>query len=137
MRERSEGEANEAEVSAPPTGPVQQLWLRWRQSQRPDVREFLDRAGPLTPPQVAAALLLDQRERWLIGERLPAEYYLSLYPALRADLEYAVELIYGEFLLREERGEGPMLSEYVQRFPECAPRLRQQFEFHQALGATP
>src|SRR5439155_205926 len=133
MPEPSEEETCAAGPPAPRADPVQQLWLLWRQGQRADVRQFLDRAGPLTPPQVAAVLLVDQRERWLIGERLPAESYLPLYPTLRADLEYAIELIYGEFLLREELGEGPTLAEYLERFPEYATRLRQQLELHQAL----
>jgi hypothetical protein len=61
---------------------AQQLWQLWRQGGRPDVRLFLAAAGDLTPAQVAAVLLLDQRERWQIGERTPAEDYLRLYPHL-------------------------------------------------------
>src|SRR5439155_18350856 len=137
MPEPSEEETCAAGPPAPRADPVQQLWLLWRQGQRADVRQFLDRAGPLTPPQVAAVLLVDQRERWLIGERLPAESYLPLYPTLQTDLEYAVELIYGEFLLRQELGEGPRLAEYLERFPQYAPRLRQQLELHQALESIP
>src|SRR5262249_9618763 len=65
------------------------------------------------------------------------ELYLAPYPALQADTERAVELICGEYLLREERGEAPALTEYQQRFPPYADRLRQQIEFHQALkGST-
>ena len=125
MSESSAPEARAAESPDTRADPAQQLWLLWRQGQRADVRDFLDRAGPLTPPQVAAVLLVDQRERWLSGERLPAEDYLPWYPTLRADLEYAVELIYGEFLLREELGEGPTPAEYLGRFPQYASRLRQ------------
>src|SRR6266852_3347836 len=117
MPELSEHETSPAGSPAPGADPVQQLWLLWRQGQRADVQQYLHRAGPLTPPQVAAVLLVDQRERWLIGERLPAESYLPLYPALQADLEYGVELIYGEYLLREEQGEAPTLAEYLERFP--------------------
>src|SRR5438132_10852904 len=137
MPELSAEETSAAGPPAPRADPVQQLWLLWRQGQRVDVQRYLNQAGPLTPPQVAAVLLVDQRERWLIGERLPAESYLPLYPALQADLEYAIELIYGEFLLREELGEGPTLAEYLERFPQYAPRLRQQLELHQALDDAP
>jgi hypothetical protein len=121
MPEPSEEEASAAESPAPRADPVQQLWLLWRQGQRADVQQYLDQAGPLTPPQVAAVLLVDQRERWLIGERLRAESYLPLYPMLRADLEFTVELIYGEFLLREELGEGPTLDEDLERFLSGKP----------------
>src|SRR6266851_299731 len=137
MPELSEEETGAAGSPALRADPVQQLWLLWRQGQRADVQQYLNQAGPLTPPQVAAVLLVDQRERWLIGERLPAESYLPRYPTLQADLEYAIELIYGEFLLREELGEGPTLAEYLERFPQYALRLRQQLELHQALGDAP
>ena len=137
MPEPSPAAPPAAEQTVPRGDPVQQFWLLWRQGQRADVRQFLQEAGQLTPSQVAAVLLVDMREHWLIGERLPAEWYLSSYPTRQADLEFTVELIYGEFLLREELDEGPTLAEYLQRFPDYAPRLRQQFEFHQALEATP
>ena len=51
------------------------------------------------------------------GERVPAEAYLRLFPALESDPEGAVELAYGEFLLREQAGERPSLEEYQWRFP--------------------
>src|SRR5207237_4140507 len=137
MSELPEQETRAVALPAACADPAQAFWLLWRQGQRADVQQFLARAGPLTPAQVAAVLLVDQRERWLTGERLPAESYLPLYPTLRADLEYAVELIYGEFLLRQERGEGPTAAEYLERFPQYAARLRQQFELHQALERAP
>jgi hypothetical protein len=111
------------------------LRLRWEQGERPDVRQFLADAGSLSVPQLVAVLLLDQRQRWLIGERVQAETYLSWYPVLQVDLEGTAELIYGEYLLREELGEAPALEEYTARFPPCAERLRLQIEFHQALAS--
>jgi hypothetical protein len=36
---------------------------------------------------------------------VPAESYLERYPALRADLDAAGDLVYNEFLLREQLGE--------------------------------
>src|SRR5262249_46364053 len=38
-----------------------------------------------------------------------------------------------EFLLREEGGEEPSAHDYLQRFPDCASRLRQQLDLHRAL----
>src|SRR5438270_99155 len=80
--------------------------------------------------QVVAVLAVDQRERWQGGEPIPAEVYLQRYPALQADVEKALELVYGEFLFREEQGEKPTLEEYVQRFPQYADRLRLQWNLH-------
>src|SRR4051794_10107791 len=58
-------------------------------------------------------LCSDQVRRWRAGQRIPAEAYFSLYPAVRDEDEAAFELIYGEFLLREERGEPPPLEEFL------------------------
>src|SRR5262245_34391036 len=115
----------------PGADPVQRLWHLWRQGQRPDVRAFLAQTGDLDPACVLAVLRLDQRQRWQAGESVRAEAYLEAYPELQSDPEYAVELIYGEILLRESRGETSTLEEYTARFPQCAPRLRLQFEIHQ------
>jgi serine/threonine-protein kinase len=118
------------------TTPAQRLWHLWRQGQQPDLRAFLDDAGELTPADRAAVLLVDQRERWHVGERRPVEAYLELYPHLRDDFEYALELIYGEYLLREERGESADLGAYCGRFPAYAQRLKFQVDLHEALRAT-
>src|SRR5262245_59342518 len=76
------------------------LWL-WEQKKRPDLDALLAAAGPLSPDELAEVLRLDQRQRWERGERIPAEDYLARYPALGNSPEAALDLIYGEFLLRE------------------------------------
>jgi WD40 repeat protein/tRNA A-37 threonylcarbamoyl transferase component Bud32 len=110
-----------------------QLWQRWRQGERPDVGEFLAGLPDLGGTEMVAVLLVDQRERWQVGERVPAESYLRRFPALESASETVVELAYGEYLLREERGERPCLDEYLWRFPCHRDRLRLQVECHQAL----
>src|SRR5262249_52365095 len=76
----------------------------------------------------------DQRERWRRGKPVPAETYLQWCPALAEDTERALELIYGEYVLREELGQAPALADYVRRFPQHAERLRQQVELRRALA---
>jgi hypothetical protein len=87
--------------------PERRLAQLWQRGQRPDVWQFLADAGELPPEGVAEVLAVDQRERWLAGDRPPAETYLERCPALRANPEVALELVHGEFLLREELGEKP------------------------------
>ena len=113
--------------------PAQDLWLRWRRGERPAVGAFLAGLGGLSPTRLAATLRVDQRERWAIGERVPAAEYLREFPALRDDPEAAIEVIYGEFLLREELGEAPELGEYQRNHPEFAVHLAIQVELHRAL----
>src|SRR5439155_4709787 len=113
----SESTRGGAPAAVEPDERLQQLW---RQGQRPDLGQFLAAAGKLSPVEVLAVLLADQRCSWETGERLAAEKYLVLSPALHADLECTIQLLYGEFLLREELGEAPNLEEYVERFPAYA-----------------
>ncbi len=110
-----------------------QLWQRWRQGERVDVAEFLAGFACLGPTEMVAVLLIDQRERWQVGERIPTENYLRRYPGLAADAEAVVELAYGEFLVREENGEQPTLAEYQGRFPSHQERLGQQVDLHRVL----
>jgi WD40 repeat protein len=113
---------------------ARQLWTLWRRGQPPKVAEFLALAGSLTPVQTAAVLLVDQRERWQTGDRVSAETYLLEFPVVAADFEAAVEVVYGEFLLREEQHEELTPEDYLRRFPQFAKRLRMQIELHRAMG---
>jgi serine/threonine-protein kinase len=83
---------------------------------------------------LAVQLRAEQRQRWRAGERVPAESYLERYPALRADPDTAVDLVYNEFLLREQLGECPDPEEFFRRFPEYAAVLGLQIEMHRALA---
>ena len=57
-----------------------------------------------------------------------------MHPTIRDEGEAAFELIYGEFLLREELGERPSLGEFRWRFPRFAERLQRQLDLHDVLG---
>jgi WD40 repeat protein/serine/threonine protein kinase len=79
------------------------------------------------------ALRAEQRRCWQDGTRVLAESYLQQHRTLRDDAEGALELVYNEVLLREQRGEAPRLEEYQQRFPQLAGQLEPLFEVHRAL----
>jgi WD40 repeat protein/serine/threonine protein kinase/Flp pilus assembly protein TadD len=112
------------------------LLQRWRQGERVDIAEFLAAQPAPQPTQLVNLLLIDQRQRWQVGERIPAESYLRRYPTLDADPEAVVELVYSEFLLREEHSERPTLEEYRSRFPCYHDRLCLQVELHLALQGS-
>jgi WD40 repeat protein len=111
------------------------LWQQWRDGPPPDLDAFLAQVGPFSSRELAAVLRADQRARWQAGARVPAESYLRRYAGLEAEPDCALDLIYGEFLLREKRGEAPALEEYLWRFPEHAAALRAQVELHRALAS--
>jgi serine/threonine protein kinase len=106
------------------------LWLR---KVPPDLEAFLAETGRLDSLGLAAVLRVDQSERWRLGERPTAEEYLGQHPAVAQDAEAALDLIYNEFVLREQQGDRPTIDEYVARFPEHAAALRAQIGVHQAL----
>lgn len=116
--------------------PARAFWRLWRQGNQPDVKVFLALGGVTNPEMIAAVLRVDQRERRLRGESVAAEMYLSAFPAVGADAEAVVDLVFAEFLLREELGEQPALEEFVRRFPEHAEAIRLQIELHQAVDSA-
>ncbi len=136
MPESMAGWSSHTAHSAQPPTPAEQLWSLWHRGQRPDVDAFLAGSGPLPPAQVAAVLRVDQRERWQAGERVFAESYLERYPAVRADPDCALDLVYNEFLVREQHGDHPTLEEYLRRFPAYAEVLKPQIQLHMAMGGA-
>jgi serine/threonine protein kinase len=97
-------------------------------------------------PEIAAAtdrvlrLRADQLDRWGRGEGIRVEDYLAREPGLVDDVESVLELIYHEYVLREELGQAPTPDEYLARFPRFAEALRRQFDVHALLaepGLTP
>ncbi len=100
----------------------------------PDLDLFLARAGPVNAVQLSRLARIDQSERWRRGDRRSAEEYLDRYPALQADAENSVDLIYHEYLLREELSEQPTLEEFSSRFPQHASTLTEQVDLHVALA---
>ena len=115
--------------------PAHRLRRLWCQGQQPSVEGFLAGAGPLDACQIASVLRVDQHERGVRGEWVPAETYLDAYPTVAADGEACVDMIYAEYLLREEIGEPPVLEEFQRRFPAYATELSLQVELHRAMDS--
>jgi WD40 repeat protein/Tfp pilus assembly protein PilF len=106
----------------------------WRQGQQPDVADFLAAAGICDPVEILAVLRVDQFERFRLGQPFRVEDYLDAVPALRNHHEQILDLIFAEYLLREEMGERPAPDEFLKRFPRYAQELKLQLELNQALG---
>jgi WD40 repeat protein len=88
----------------------------------------------LPPEDRKAFLRLDQRQRWQAGDRVSAEAYLGLLAPIPGGDKLAFDIIYGEFLLREELGEAPGLEEYLGRFPTFAVQLENQIRLHRTVS---
>jgi WD40 repeat protein/serine/threonine protein kinase len=107
--------------------------MAWDEQRETDggrtLQAVVESGAALAPVALAELFASDQAVRWRRGERVLAEAYLELSSALVADPEAACNLVYGEYLLREEEGETPSLEEYLDRFPRLEQGLR---ELHQA-----
>jgi serine/threonine protein kinase len=98
-----------------------------------DIRERLSPGADLTPAELVDMLGADQVQRWRQGQRVPAEAYLHMHPSLTTAPLEAVDLVFNEFVLREELGETPTVEEFLWRFPDFAPLLRRQIALHRAV----
>lgn len=76
----------------------------------------------------------DLVRRLRLGDEARSEHYLETFPALAADAEAAVELIYTEFVALEEAGRRPQPDDFLRRFPQYAAALTRQFDIHRLLG---
>ena len=113
--------------------PARRLWKLWQRETPPDLAQFVNELGACTPGVLAAVLCVDLREHWRRQQRIPVEDYLRQFPQLQAEREAALDVVYCEFLLRDEMGEAPTASEYKARFPELGKKLAQQIEMHRLL----
>jgi serine/threonine protein kinase/WD40 repeat protein len=119
---------------------VAELNQRWQRGTAPLLEDFLQEssewADRISERELVSLISLDQRERWRRGQRPAAEEYLQRFPQLAANDELALDVIYGEFLLREELGEQADVRDFQTRFPEFADTLQDQIEFHRAMASS-
>jgi eukaryotic-like serine/threonine-protein kinase len=76
------------------------------------------------------------RDDVLSGLSQPVERALRSHQSFGGQAEPAMDLIYAEFLAREETGQTPQAAEYVRRFPDWAERIERLFEVHEAFLET-
>ncbi len=84
--------------------------------------------------ELLTQLLAVQRHKWCAGERVSVEELLAQDSSLLSDPDAVLDCIYGEFRLRVELGESPALEEYVSRFPNLEPEIRDLADVHRELG---
>jgi serine/threonine protein kinase/tetratricopeptide (TPR) repeat protein len=103
--------------------------------QRPRIDDYLREVPEAERPGLLHELLRlerdylqgDQRRRWQRGERVSVQAYLEESPWLRDYPDLVFELVCGEVLLREERGENPRLADYLELVPTHQAQLRRVF----------
>jgi serine/threonine protein kinase len=72
------------------------------------------------------------------GEACCAETLFAAYPLLTCQEDFALDLIYTEYITREELGQRLAPEEFYARFPHWKERLERQFSVHQWMqGSLP
>jgi tetratricopeptide (TPR) repeat protein len=118
---------------ADPSDPTERYSALWETRTCPDLDAFLAEAGAVTPQELSDLVVIDQRERWRAGDQAPVEDYFRRYPQLREDPGLALDLVYGEVLLREGQDGAAADAELSRRFPDLADALKVQVDLHRAL----
>ena len=105
----------------------------WDAGTPPDLVAFVGDA-PVSSGALFGLIAEDMRRCHAAGTKRPCEYYLERLPQLGT--EEQLDVIYHEFLVREEAGEQPSKSEYQKRFPALADAIARQLALHAALDAS-
>ena len=86
------------------------------------------------PADLAALVKADLMARFACGERPAVAEYLEKFPAIRAERDRVVSLVYEEYCLREERGERLDPDSFCGRYEPWRDSLASQLQYHRALS---
>ncbi len=112
---------------------IERLELQWESGSTPNVSEFVTEFGPLSPPELAHVLLVDQAYRCSSATPNTAAFYFEHFPELLNCAESAIDLLYAEFLQREEREPELTADQFIQAFPQFKEEFCRQVSFHRSL----
>src|SRR5262249_17905570 len=129
----------------PMTDPVAAFEQLCAKGHAPDLAVFVQEFGPLSPSVLAAVVRMDQRRRWKSGPGgdptaidpvapVAVEGYFKQFPELGSDTEIAIDLIFNEYMIRNQAGQKPEMDDYLRRFPDHAATLKDQIDLYRALG---
>lgn len=111
----------------------------WRREENtPDLSAFWEsmRAVGIDDEErcLAALIKADLRWRFARGERPSVVEYLDRFPTLRAARERMVSLVYEEYCLLEERGEGIDTEEFCGRYSSLKDSIASQLRYHRMFS---
>ena len=121
-------------VFGQPPSPAAELRRRWRSGPQPAVESFLSsgrRARQRSWRQSCGSICGSDGGK--ASGRWPVDYF-ARFPELLADAELAIDLIYAEFLIREEVGAPALCPTSSSGTPQFAEVLGDQIGLHQALA---
>jgi hypothetical protein len=92
-------------------------------------------AESLTQQQLAQAVA-ELNRQLRAGAPCCAEDLLAANPAVAASTDDALELIYTEFVVREQLGQHPEKADWLARFPQWRDDLAELFDVHTAMAVS-
>jgi predicted Ser/Thr protein kinase len=103
--------------------------------ETPALPQWLHSLAGISTSRLVPLLWEDQRQRWQRGERPTVEMYMRGLPPEVAH-EVAVDLVYGEYVLRKEAGERLQPEDFINRFPDQATAIRRQLAFDDGISES-
>lgn len=117
---------------------VRAYHAEWRQAEdAPDLGAFwttIRKSGVDEVRGLTALIKADLRWRFARGERPSAAEYLDRFPELRETRERMLSLVYEEYCLREERGEGIDTEEFCSRYSSLKDSIASQLRYHRMFS---
>ena len=104
------------------------------QPSPPPLPEILAPLESLDPQAIAAAILVDLSERWRRGTPVTVEQYLAWFPSLTVDSSAVLDILYLEWVAREEAGAAADVEEFCRRFPHWGDEFRKLVAIDQMLA---
>jgi eukaryotic-like serine/threonine-protein kinase len=87
--------------------------------------------------RIGLSLLDAFRDQWSRGDRISAEEFVRQHQNVGSDEEVLLDVVFAEYVAREELGERPTLEEYVRRFPNLGERLTRLLSLDEAIRGLP
>jgi serine/threonine protein kinase len=108
---------------------------RCRRGEAPSLERCWAELREREAPSVLAGLIkVDLRAAFERGERPAAADYLERFPEVRDAGDHVLSLLYEEYCLLEERGEGPDPESFCARYEPWRDSLASQLRYHRVLS---
>lgn len=108
----------------------------WQDGERPAVEAYLPADGPGRLPLLLELVHVELERRLQAGEPARVEEYLARFPELAANPSAGASLVRAEYHHRRLRDGAAAWDDYLRRFPQYEPQLRETWSAQEAPTQT-